>query len=61
MDNNNEDTQLPYTVEGLIELLEQTYPNKSPSISDSDRQIWYKAGQSSVVNWLKELLNRSQN
>lgn len=61
MANNNEDTQLPYTVEGLIELLEKTYPNKSPSITDTDREIWYKAGQSSVVLWLNELLDRSKN
>lgn len=59
--NNEEDTQLPYTVEGLVELLEQTYPNKCPALTDTDREIWYKSGQASVVNWLKELLNRSQN
>jgi hypothetical protein len=61
MAKTDEDTQLPYTVEGLVELLETTYPNKTPSLTDTDREIWYKAGQSSVVTWLKELLDRSQN
>jgi hypothetical protein len=55
-----DDTQLPYTVEELVVLLDLTYPAVPPSLSDSDREVWFKAGQSSVVTWLKELMDRAQ-
>jgi hypothetical protein len=39
----------------LIDYLEQQFPNKSPELNDSERLIWIKAGQSSVVAHLKKL------
>lgn len=41
----------------LINYLEKQFPDKSPSLADNDRQIWYKAGQASVVLHLKKILN----
>jgi|TARA_R110000823_G_C15922063_1_gene498764 hypothetical protein len=55
-----DDTQLPYTIEELVVLLDSTYPAVPPSLSDNDREVWFKAGQTSVVTWLKELTNRAQ-
>jgi len=55
-----DDTQLPYTVEELVTLLDLTYPAVPPSLSDTEREVWFKAGQTSVVTWLKELVTRSQ-
>ncbi len=41
----------------LIDYLERQFPNKAPDIKDSERQIWLKAGQVSVVSHLKMILN----
>tara|TARA_X000001382_G_scaffold10860_2_gene7439 strand:- start:1379 stop:1567 length:189 start_codon:yes stop_codon:yes gene_type:complete len=45
----------------LIDYLEKQFPNKSPDLKDSDRQIWFKSGQSSVVTHLKKILNENEN
>ena len=41
----------------LITELDKAYPHKHPSLSDSDREVWFKAGQRSVVD---NLLSRVQ-
>lgn len=45
----------------LIDYLERQFPNKSPDLNDHERQIWFKAGQSSVVSHLKNILNDKEN
>ncbi len=45
----------------LIDYLDKQFPNKSPDINDSDLQIWFKSGQSSVVSHLKQILNDDEN
>jgi hypothetical protein len=37
----------------LIEALEALYPPRPPSLKDSDREVWFKAGQYSVVEVLR--------
>jgi len=39
----------PQTIADLIDLLDRLYPDKCPSIHDTDREIWYRTGQRSVV------------
>jgi hypothetical protein len=39
----------------LILHLDQLFPNKVPDITENERQIWFKAGQASVVVYLKQL------
>ena len=38
-----------------LSALEEFFPDTSPSINDDDRMIWFKAGQSSVVGFLKKV------
>jgi hypothetical protein len=45
----------------LLDYLEQQFPNKSPELNDSERTIWFKAGQSSVVRYLKQLNDEQNN
>ena len=59
--NPLDDIQLPYTVEELVKTLDKVFPDKSADFKDSERTVWFKAGQRSVVNWLIELKNRSEN
>ena len=37
--------------------MDSMYPDKCPTLDCSDRAIWYKAGQRSVVNFLIQQLN----
>jgi len=54
------DKTFPPISRELITALEAAFPDQVPSISDTDRQIWFKAGQVQVVRFLKEKL-REQN
>ena len=47
-------SDLPYLNDELLDALDTIYPSKPPDLLDDDRQIWYKAGQRSVVDFLKK-------
>ncbi len=47
--------KLPSFSSDLIKMLDEAYPDRCPSINLSDREVWFKAGQRSVVNKLLSL------
>ena len=44
--------QLPSDIDTLIEELDKIFPLLPPDLNDSEREIWFKAGQRSVVKCL---------
>lgn len=44
----------------LLLALEQLFPNQCPSLKDGNREIWFKCGQRSVVEFLKNKLTQQQ-
>jgi hypothetical protein len=52
---------LPVTVVQLIETLDSVFPEQSAQLEWDDREVWYRAGQRSVVTWLLELKRRDEN
>jgi hypothetical protein len=46
---------LPYVDKELIEWLERIYPDRTPSIEMTDRQIWVQRGNINVVLKLRDL------
>ena len=54
------ETFLPATAEEVIELLDETFRNECARLTDSEREIFHKAGQRSVVEWLKDLKTRTE-
>jgi len=38
----------------LIEKLDKLFPDKCPLLTDSDRDVWFKVGQRSVINYLQQ-------
>ncbi len=60
-DNNIEVISLPTNVVQLIEILDNIFPDESAKLEWSDREVWFRAGQRSVVNWLLELKRRTEN
>lgn len=51
---------LPVITDDLIQGLDNLYPQRHPDLSLSDREIWYKAGQRFVVDYLIEQQKRQQ-
>ena len=49
---------LPHIDPKLVEALEKLFPNICPNLLDTEREVWYKAGASSVVSFLAEVLRR---
>lgn len=47
--------KLPYISEELIEFLDKSFPERSPELSWSDREIWIKAGERRLVRYLIRL------
>ena len=48
------------TVDVLFEELEKVYPNSLPSPHDAYETIMYRAGQRSVVEWIKQRINNEE-
>jgi len=46
---------LPYVDKELIEWLERIYPDRTPSIEMTDREIWVQRGNVNVVLKLRDL------
>ncbi|MEK9566287.1 MAG: hypothetical protein VW125_04220 [Flavobacteriaceae bacterium] len=53
-----QDTVLPTTVDDLIKLLNEVYPEQSPSLNDDSKTIYFKAGQRDVVRFINTLKER---
>ena len=51
---------LPLITDDLIQALDDLYPQRHPDLSLSDREIWYRAGQRSVVDYLIEQQKRQR-
>jgi hypothetical protein len=41
---------------GLLQVLEENYPPINPSPSDPYEYVMYRAGQRSVVEWIKQYM-----
>ena len=51
---------LPPITNELIAGLDAAFPQRHPDLSLSDREIWYKAGQRFVVDYLIEQQKRQE-
>jgi hypothetical protein len=52
--NPNSDGILPPLTKDLIEELDKLFPDKAPDIALSEKEIYFKSGQVSVVRFLKD-------
>jgi len=50
----NEEIVLPALSQELINKLDKLFPDKCPLLTDTDREVWYKVGQRSVINYLQQ-------
>ena len=47
-------SKIPVITEEMIDYLDKLFPDKCADLKDTDKEIFYKSGQMSVVNHLKE-------
>ena len=53
MDSDSpQDEKIPPIPKQLLEYLDRLYPDSCPDLSLADREVWYKAGQRSVIGFL---------
>ena len=52
--------QFPHVTKALVDRLDQLFPNQCPRLDESDRRVWYAAGQASVVAFLKSVIKDQQ-
>ena len=52
--------KLPPITDDLIQGLDEVFPNRHPDLSFSDKEVWYRAGQRFVVDWLIEQQKRQR-
>ena len=50
--------QLPSDIDTLIEELDKIFPLLPPDLNDSEREIWFKAGQRDVAKKLRADLDK---
>ena len=43
---------LPPSTEELVQQLDEAFPNKSPQLHESEKELYFRAGQRSVVEFL---------
>jgi hypothetical protein len=56
----DDDSLWPPVDEALLKKLEQTFPEKCPAITASDREIWAYVGSRSVVRVLRAVYLEQQ-
>ena len=52
--NNPEPLPFPVLSDELINALDSHFPQRHPALSLSDREVWFKAGQRAIVDYLIE-------
>ena len=57
MDRN---TKLPKVDKLLVEKLEVLFPEQSADLQWSEKEVWYKAGQRSVIRFLHEIIKEQE-
>lgn len=58
--NNSENLPFPHLSEELLNALNDHYPQRHPDLSLTDREVWFRAGQRSVVDYLIEQSKRQR-
>ena len=51
--SNITQAQFPAIPPRLLAALDERFPSRPASLQDSNREVWFKAGQRSVVEFLK--------
>ena len=51
----------PNIDERFVAALDEQFPDQCPDLSLSEKEVWCKSAQASVVKWLKRRLEEQEN
>lgn len=51
--NEEQEPKRPLAAPSLLEYLDRTFPDRAPDLYLDEKEVWYRAGQVSVVRKLK--------
>ncbi len=54
---DNEEELLPAISETLVKRLEKLFPDKCPDLTNTEKDVWFKSGQVSVIRFLRQTYN----
>ena len=52
---------IPPISERLVAVLATKFPDQAPDLDCSEKEVWFRAGQVSVVRWLASKLEEQEN
>lgn len=58
--DNRGNTELPDVSRDLVEAMDALFPEQSADLQWSDRDVWYKSGQRSVIHFLLQKLKEQE-
>lgn len=58
--DNHGNTELPDVSRDLVEAMDALFPEQSADLQWSDRDVWYKSGQRSVIHFLLQKLKEQE-
>ena len=58
--NNSDNLPFPVLSDELIKALDSHFPQRHPDLSFTDREVWSKAGQRAVVDYIIEQQKRQK-
>lgn len=58
---DEDDVKLPNSSADLLKLLIKSFPPTTPVLGMTQDEIWYRAGQRSVIDWLIQIKDRDEN
>lgn len=53
--------KIPIISSNLLKYLDSLYPNRCADLSLSDREVWFQAGQRSVIDFLLKAKEEQEN
>lgn len=59
-DNDGDFTVLPAIDRDLVEALDFIFPEQSADLQWSEREVWHKSGQRSVIKYLQQQLKEQE-
>lgn len=57
MTMNEEEGLMPLISEALLKRLESLFPDKCPDLTNTEKDVWFKSGQVSVIRFLRQTYN----
>ena len=54
---NNEEELMPLISEAVVKRLEKLFPDKCPDLTNTEKDVWFKSGQVSVIRFLRQTYN----